>query len=225
MKVVNIKTGGQGHYIGRGGKGKKGSALANPYVLGRDGDRDQCVAKYRAWLWQRIQTNDQGVLGELNYLRQQRPDLVCFCAPQKCHGDVILKCIQWMDEQQPIGWARKAENGKGYEVSSKGDRRFSALSARLADGRTIEEAYQLDVKGYREHGNDWRLGKGKAPLRDMSPDQSYAEYKALWQQWADENPFLIQDLQTKCSGKLLTDMFAKTDINQARALYEILTGN
>jgi hypothetical protein len=50
------------------------------------------------------------------------------------------------------GWAVEFENG--YEVSTVGDKRFSALVAKLKDGRTIEEAYQLDVKGFRQLGND-----------------------------------------------------------------------
>lgn len=48
-------------------------------------------------------------------------------------------------------WSRKSNNG--YEVSSQGDKRFSALYARLKDGRTIEEAYQLDVKNFRGLGD------------------------------------------------------------------------
>ena len=118
-------------------------------------------------------------------------------------------------------WSRRAENN--YEVSSKGDSRFSALIAKLKDGRTIEEAYQLDVKGYREQGNDWRLGKGKRPLRNITQEQSWNEYKALWQQFLDENPSLEQDLRDKSKGKTLTDMFASTSISQARALAELLS--
>ena len=72
-------------------------------------------------------------------------------------------------------WARRAENS--YEVSSKGDTRFSALNAKLKDGRTIEEAYQLDVKGYRAQGDNWRLGKGKAPLTSMTKEQTWQAYK------------------------------------------------
>ena len=97
MKVVNIKHGGTGHYIGRPGRGKKGSALANPFVLGKDGNRDTCCEKYRRWLWQQINAGNRAVLDELNVLRDTRPDLVCFCAPQKCHGDIIIRCIDWMD--------------------------------------------------------------------------------------------------------------------------------
>ena len=117
-------------------------------------------------------------------------------------------------------WARRAENS--YEVSSKGDTRFSALNAKLKDGRTIEEAYQLDVKGYRAQGNNWRLGKGKAPLKPMSKEESWQAYKNLWRQFLEENPTLEQDLRNKASGKVLTDMFASTDISQARALAELL---
>lgn len=108
----------------------------------------------------------------------------------------------------------------GYEVSTLGDRRFSALCARLKDGRTIEQAYQLDIKGYRIRGNDWRLGKGKPSLRDdIDP---WIEYLALWRQWASENPVLIADLSRKSARRVLTDGFAKTPINQAHALALIL---
>lgn len=66
----------------------------------------------------------------------------------------------------------------GYEVSSRGDSRFSALFARMPDGRSIESHYQCDVKGYSPGSNNWRLGKGKPPL-DKSKDL-WAEYMALW---------------------------------------------
>src|SRR6266436_8671703 len=86
-------------------------------------------------------------------------------------------------------WARIAN--PGYECSTQGDRRFSALHARLSDGRSIEEAYQLDIKGYRARGNNWRLGKGKPPLHRVNLWQSYL---SLWRQWAQENPALMLDL-------------------------------
>ena len=115
------------------------------------------------------------------------------------------------------GWARYAANG--FEVSSRGDRRFSALYARLRDGRTIEQAYQLDVKGYRALGaTDWRAGKGRPPVVAMTRDALWAAYLGLWEQWACENPADIADLCLRSSGKVLTDRFASTPISQARAL-------
>ncbi len=118
-------------------------------------------------------------------------------------------------------WARFAM--PGYEVSSAGDRRFSALVARLADGRSIEEAYQLDVKGYRATGaRSWRAGKGRPPLAPMSHAAMWLAYLDLWQQWARENPALIADLRRRSAGLPLTDRFAATGVSQARALATIL---
>lgn len=118
-----------------------------------------------------------------------------------------------------VGWDRK---GPGYECSSRGDKRFSAFCAVMPDGRTIEQHYQCDVKGYQPGGRDWRLGKGK-PSLDPTKDL-WAEYLALWQTWAQHNPQLIAELSQKV-GKHhynLTDMFASTPVNQARALATIL---
>lgn len=97
MKVLNIRQNDNGHYIGRGGKGKKQSALANPFKIGVDGNREECIAKYRKWLWVQIQNKNKGVLDELDFIRENKPDLVCFCAPLPCHGDVIIRCVNWME--------------------------------------------------------------------------------------------------------------------------------
>lgn len=110
-----------------------------------------------------------------------------------------------------------------YEVSTKGDKRFSALCAKLPDGRTIEEAYQLDIKGYRRDGGDWRLGKGKPPLRTMTPEQLYQEYLALWREWSQANPALLDELVAIVKGgATLVDSFARTPVSQARALTELV---
>ena len=107
------------------------------------------------------------------------------------------------------GWARVARNG--YEVSSRGDKRFSAFYARLSNGATIEQAYQR-AKG---------TGKGK-PSKLANFDY-WGTYLGLWKQWAKENPGLIKDLARLSHGKVLTDRFANTQNNQARALATILT--
>lgn len=117
-------------------------------------------------------------------------------------------------------WARHLEDG--YEVSSAGDSTYSALFARLRDGRTIEEAYQLDVKGYRKFGNDWRLGKGEASVNGKSRQQLWDEYVQLWRTWCEEDPSRILSLAAKSAGMTLTDRFATTSINQAHALSVLL---
>ena len=105
---------------------------------------------------------------------------------------------------------------QGFEVSTKGDnlgKQFSALNARLKEGRTIEEAYQ-QAKG---------TGKGQ-PAKDPNFDY-YGTYKSLWQQWAKENPGKIKELKDyldKNNITTLRDRFATTENRQDRALSEIL---
>lgn len=120
-----------------------------------------------------------------------------------------------------IKWRRYG----GYEVSSRGDKRFSAFYARLPDGRSIEEAYQLDVKGYRKFGNNPMLGKGKPPL-DRSLNL-YQEYLKLWVEWARHHHTELRELRDKILpsyGYILSDSFATTEVNQAHALADILSG-
>ena len=59
--------------------------------------------------------------------------------------------------------------------------------------------------------------------REGLEDFSYTEgYLPLWQEWAKQNPGLIDELRIKAKGKTLTDQFANTRVNQARALADIL---
>lgn len=65
-------------YIGRGGR------WGNPFVIGEDGNRAEVIAKYR----QMVMASPR-LLDRLHELRGK--DLVCWCSPQACHGDVLLE--------------------------------------------------------------------------------------------------------------------------------------
>jgi hypothetical protein len=74
-------------YIGRAAPryGLRASKWANPFMIGRDGARDEVIAMYERWL--RDERPDlMAALPELH-----GKDLVCWCAPLACHGDVILR--------------------------------------------------------------------------------------------------------------------------------------
>ena len=68
-------------YIGRPSK------WGNPFMIGRDGTREQVIAKYRNWL-----ASNPVLLRKLPELVGKR--LVCFCKPQACHGDVLLEMLE-----------------------------------------------------------------------------------------------------------------------------------
>jgi len=80
-KVLNARRAGRHStatqvYIGRPNK------WGNPFVIGRDGSRAEVIAKYRAWI-----VAQPELMGALDELRGR--DLVCWCAPLACHGDVL----------------------------------------------------------------------------------------------------------------------------------------
>lgn len=109
-------------------------------------------------------------------------------------------------------------NSSTFEVSTKGDslgKKFSALNAKLKDGRTIEQAW-AEAKGYKTI----KEAKGKsAKIKGFK----YREvYFGLWEQWAEENPDLVKELAEKTEGMTLVDSFAKTENNQANALTQIV---
>jgi hypothetical protein len=80
---------GQAVYIGRAMHSHRlpQSPFANPFLLGKEGNRKEVTAKYRAWLLQ--QPKLVGMLGEL-----KGKDLVCWCHPRPCHGDVLVELIE-----------------------------------------------------------------------------------------------------------------------------------
>jgi len=95
IAVVSKRTHrGNGEYIGRP------SPLGNPFVIGRDGDRAQVIDLYEQWLteiWNAGGSNAQ--LTELFRLAEIHRDkesltLVCWCAPARCHGDVLVSFIE-----------------------------------------------------------------------------------------------------------------------------------
>ena len=58
----------------------------------------------------------------------------------------------------------------------------------------------------------------------QSPEELYKGYKQLWTFWMAENIDLVFELAERAAdaGYVLTDCFASTPVNQARALSELL---
>ena len=111
---------------------------------------------------------------------------------------------------------QKSPNNNGtYEVSSKGDRRFSALYAKFKDGDSVELKW-AKAKGYNS------IKEAKNKKAKVANFNYWKTYLGIWQAWARENPDLIESLRKDSKGRTLSDKLAKTTNNQARALTEIL---
>lgn len=100
-RVVSCKREVPDVYIGRAWNGPWGnwtaSPWANPFKIPADGDRDEVIEKYDAWMRQRLAT-EPGLWDELMLLEGKT--LGCWCAPGPCHGDVLVNLIEQRREEQ-----------------------------------------------------------------------------------------------------------------------------
>ncbi len=92
-KVVNKRYEEYDIYIGRGSK------WGNPYthIKGETkaqflvDSREESIEKYEEWARQQ-----PDLLNSLHELKNKR--LGCFCSPYHCHGDVLVKLIEEMEQ-------------------------------------------------------------------------------------------------------------------------------
>jgi Domain of unknown function (DUF4326) len=54
--------------------------------------RDQVIAKYRLWLWAEIKA---GRIDLANLAALHGKTLGCWCAPKRCHGEVLARAAAW----------------------------------------------------------------------------------------------------------------------------------
>lgn len=86
-------------YIGRGSK------WGNPFHIGGDDDRAAVISKHAAWL-----RDQHYLLRALDDLRGC--DLVCFCAPLGCHGDLLLWLANTTREERVAWWRGLLKPGR-----------------------------------------------------------------------------------------------------------------
>jgi hypothetical protein len=79
-RVVHCKKDQFDIYIGRPGP------FGNPFVIGRDGNRQEVIRKYREWI-----VNQPDLMDRIEELRGKV--LGCWCSPEPCHGDVLVELL------------------------------------------------------------------------------------------------------------------------------------
>lgn len=72
---------------------QQNSIWANPYRVGRDGDRDQVLSLYRQLLSLR-RCNKQ-------LIALKGKTLGCWCKPEPCHGDILLEFVNRLSDASP----------------------------------------------------------------------------------------------------------------------------
>lgn len=100
IKVVNIRK-----YDPR--PGELAIPIHRPYPLGNpfplvDVDnlvqREECIEKYENWFYSQIANKDPLIMGAIDFIKANMSIytivLCCFCAPKRCHGEVIKSYLE-----------------------------------------------------------------------------------------------------------------------------------
>lgn len=104
-------------YIGRPSK------WGNPFIVGKDGNREEVVQKYEQWL----KLNPEVVKEAKTELVGK--SLICYCAPQACHGDVLVKIANEFTDKPLIRfpWDVTQDGIDHINVYSKGKTELGRL--------------------------------------------------------------------------------------------------
>jgi hypothetical protein len=92
-------------YIGRGSPlGNKWSHMKNTKAEHKVASREIAIEKYEEWISEASES-DVAVKQVLNYvvdaeLRGEDINLVCYCKPAACHGDVLKKLLDQIVENR-----------------------------------------------------------------------------------------------------------------------------
>ena len=83
-KVVNLRKEPYDVFIGRPSK------WGNPFIIGRDGSREEVIQEYENWLNKKVLYNIEPPTIEEMVKELKGKILGCYCKPRACHGDIIV---------------------------------------------------------------------------------------------------------------------------------------
>ena len=140
--------------------------------------------------------------GNINYWKQAKVGDVIEFSGQ--NGEKVLVRVTKELHQLPTSTTAKEWSAKEGWDTSRFEQR---VKPQIDKG----QAYQMEFE---------YIDQSKEAMEDFSYSEGYLP---LWQEWAKQNPELIEELRINANGKTLTDKFAnETTVSQARALADIL---
>lgn len=89
-------------YIGRNGTDE---SFGNPFVLSEQGTRKEVCKLYEEWLrgysfTEFNQIQRKWILDNLHTLKGKK--LGCFCKPKQCHGEILIKLLNEIEQHGRI---------------------------------------------------------------------------------------------------------------------------
>lgn len=73
------------------------SIFANPFPLKEDEPRGATIDKYKKWLWEQLLEEK---ITKKDILALEGYDLVCYCAPLPCHGNVLKSAFDYIKNHE-----------------------------------------------------------------------------------------------------------------------------
>lgn len=144
----------------------------NPFEVGVDGTREEVIARYEAWL----QTQPQ-LLTALPELRGR--DLVCWCHPLACHGDVLIR----LANTPPRTFWLAVIGSRTFTDALQLERVLDKVILRI--GRVHGDDVDLRIVSGGARGAD-TLGKRYADANGIPCEEIRPDYKAM----GDAAPFV-----------------------------------
>jgi hypothetical protein len=145
----------------------------NPFVIGRDGDRAEVLAKHKKWIVR--QAGHMAALGELT-----GRDLVCCCAPLGCHCHTLLRLANpWTGIEGPLRLL--VCGGRDYQDHHAVCKALDTVGARygisvlISGAQTGADSLGLDWAHFRDvpvmafpvTPTEWKkIGREAGPLRN-----------------------------------------------------------
>lgn len=150
-------------YVGRG------TPFGNPYVIGEHGDRDAVCDQYADRMAYRVLQGDPVTLTALLGL-QEDSQLVCSCAPARCHASEI-----------EAAWRRLQETGLPA-------RRRSMAYAGIGSRKTPpDQMVRMTRAAERLAGMGYTLRSGAASGADTAFEAGAVDRKEIFLPWAGFN--------------------------------------
>ena len=123
---------------------KVSSIWHNPFKVGKHGTRDEVIDKYESYI--RLRLNNSSDL-QTNLLKLKNKNLGCWCFPEKCHGNVLLKLIEEYQQIKSEEVVKSEEEIKSEEVVKSEE---EDVNPKIYNRNSMFEAFLEDTNQTKE---------------------------------------------------------------------------
>lgn len=136
----------------------------NPYVVGIDGGRDECLSLYLSWLQHQIKGNTS-FAARLYSLRGKT--LVCKCAPAPCHAEFLVTLVEGL-----VDWERHHVDHEDKQ------REFNDMNRQVHLHQLVRKI--IIKHGFRVRGGLRQMVEDAVARGELSGTKMETETMSIW---------------------------------------------